>query len=127
MVAMGNGGTGINVAGGVVENCVIVSAATAISVGSSCVIKGNNFNGNTNGIVVSGSANRIESNNGSCPVNGQAYIINGTHNLIIGNSARDNGINQFSIVGAANSFGAIVNVSAGGTIGTSDPRANLVY
>jgi len=125
---MGNGGTGIDVsANAVVEDCVVVSATTAITVGSNCLIKGNDLNENSNGVVVSGTSNRIEANNGSCVAPGAAYVLNGTHNLIIANSARDNGNNQYVLNASPNSYGTITNVSSGGVITTSDPRANLVY
>jgi parallel beta-helix repeat protein len=75
--------------------------------------------------VVGGNGNRIDGNQASG--SGAAFTINGSNNVIMHNTARSGGINEFVINGSANSYGTIFDVHNGGAMTTNEPLCNLVY
>jgi parallel beta-helix repeat protein len=96
-------------------------------------VVGNTCDGNGWGVYVSGTGNRIESNN--LTGNGTAGMeIVGIENLIVKNSAADNGTNYIiaadnkvgPIVSAPNS-GAISGSTGGAGVGSTDPWANISF
>jgi hypothetical protein len=75
------------------------------------------------GILVRGLGARVESNNATGNVVGIGA--EGTHNLIIRNSAGGNGTNYG--ISSGNSVGAVINVINDGNFSSSNSWANLVY
>jgi parallel beta-helix repeat protein len=118
-VAQGNKGDGVKVTG----TCLVLQNQCA----------SNGFNaGDGAGIHASGSANRIESNN--VVSNDRGIDVDGTSNLIVKNSARNNTSNYEIalnnkvgvIVSAPNS--ALISGSTGGAgVGSTDPWANISF
>jgi len=112
--------------GSSIINCVALNSPTGIHVNNTCLIKDNALNGNGFGVVVDGNGNRIDGNQ----ANGLsvAFTINGSNNVIMHNTARSNdGINEFTINGSANSYGTVFDVHNGGAMTTNKPLCNLVY
>lgn len=154
-VGNNDGGDGITAgAGSTVRGCTSTSnGRSGIQVASDCYVIGNTCDANNRsgfnyaGISATGIGNRIEGNSvtgTSNPINGftNGYgfsIANdqtgtpATNNLIIRNSARDNGTNYR--IDAGNRVGAVilpppgaaVSGNSGGGLGTTDPWANFVY
>jgi len=127
-----NGLDGINVdSGSTVRNCLADANLSRgiVANNGACLITGNHSDGNgANGILVQGSSsgdrNRVEGN--SCTLNGATgLVINGLHNLVIGNSASGN-FAAYSFP-AGNAPGPIVDMTAGGTISSTSPWANFSY
>ncbi len=92
---------------GVVSSCSVTSTVTAISqAGAGSTIEGNTVYGSATGISVTG-----------------------VQNLVVRNTARGNTTDY--ALGAGNSFGPIVNATAGGDLalipGASHPQANFRY
>ena len=79
------------------------------------------------GIHVTGSGNRIDSDN--VTNNDRGIDIDGASNLVIRNSATNNGAvgppNEYSDIVAGNTVGAIVDSSS--IAGSSNPHANYIY
>lgn len=147
--AASNGGDGIFAdSGSTVRGCTSqANSLFGIEITSNCQALGNTcdqnnqsgLNGAKGGLGTYGDANRIEGN--SCNFNagpnaGPGFVVNGTHNLIIRNSARGNGSNYHFLAG--NVYGPIVDLtgavnlgasgnSAASTVGTTDPWANFAY
>ena len=134
-----NQNSGINVSdASTVNGCTATfNTHNGIVCSSRCHIINNNCSENDQdgqttdaGIVATGNGNTIDSNesdeNGG---NGGGYILSGTHNLLIRNSATANGYNYN--VGSANTYGPIINMSSGGVIssasGTVNPWTNWIH
>ncbi len=139
--ASGNDVNGISIFLGTVSGCVarqndnhgITCSSDSFIINNTCV--GNGVTSSTGaGIFVDGEDSRIEANN--CTSNDRGISVATAGNLIIKNSCAGNTIN-WSIV-ANNVFGTIIDRTspgsaavsgnaAGGTIGTTDPNANITY
>lgn len=112
---------------GMVSHCVVQSSSSGIAVGGSgCDIVANDCVGNTYGIVVSGSNNRIEDNHIAAGFNAGFYLNNSTYsnNLIIRNSVSGDGANNYFIVGNQ-VVGPLITTP--GTITNSNPWANFSF
>ena len=128
-----NGFDGIHVeTGSIVRDCTSrANVARGISAnGGDCFITGNNCTGNNTGIQIEsladipGDRNRVEGN--SCTSNVyDGFIINGVKNFIVRNNASGNPGN-FSIP-VGNAAGPVVDMSAGGTITSTNPWANFIH
>ena len=125
-VAGTNGFNGIGTdTGSTVRNCTTrANGGIGISFAINCHIFGNTSDGNYRGIYAGGNGNRIDGNN--CSANTlYGYSIEGANNLIVRNSAHANGTN-FSFLLAPHG-GPIVDMTAGGTITSTNPWANFSY
>lgn len=109
-----------------VRNCTVQAGTEGIQVSDRCYVVGNIADTDTgNSFHITGSGNRVDSNTArSAQTAGFAF--DGTHNLIIRNSARANGLNQYPYP-AGNSAGTNMDVSAGGTITTHEAWANYTF
>ncbi len=102
----------------IVNNNVHANVGNGIIVDSDCLVRDNNCSvngftsGNGAGILVTGSDNRIESNN--VTDNDRGIDVNATVNFIVRNSASGNGVN-FDIVNG-NAVGQRFDFSGGGDI-----------
>jgi hypothetical protein len=140
-VAASNGGNGINSGYGTVSNCTarlntlngIVADSHTSVLNNTCSSNGLS-NGNGAGILVTGTDNRIEGNN--CLFADRGIDVNGIGNVIVRNTCSGNSINWSIDVGnvlgpildRTAPGGVVINGnSATGTIGTTDPSANLTY
>ena len=91
----------------------------------------NQANVSTNaGIVAAGNGNTIDSNMSDSNTNGGGYVVSGTRNLVVRNSAAFNGYN-YNVAGAGNTYGPVIDMSAGGVIssasGTVNPWTNWIH
>ena len=137
-----NAGYGINAGVGcAIRNCTAqFNTESGILFSDSCHVTGNTSDQNVQstiapsgaGIRTFGDNNRIESN--SCTSNGHGstfysnFLIAGHHNLLIRNSARGQGSNNFTTnSGVNNVLGPIVDMTAGGTIASTSPWAYFSY
>jgi len=84
------------------------------------------YSNNLTGIQVANlrTGNRIEANN--AVGNSIGIDIQGTDNLMIGNSASGNALNNYAVF-AGNAYGTIINVAGGGAFASDQPWANLEY
>jgi parallel beta-helix repeat protein len=123
----GHNSHGIRVAfGSTVVNCTArANAGIGIEVTDSCQITNNTVDANRNGITL-GSGSRVEANNATGNTFFVFLVNGGGHNLVIRNSARANGSDNYSLA-ASDAFGAIVDRSGGCVISTSDPWANFSF
>jgi hypothetical protein len=110
------------------RSCNAVTSGVGFSVKSNCEITGNTATDCSTPFRISGSGNRVDGNNGSAVGGNGAFDITGSNNLIIRNSARANGNNQYPISGSANTIGTVIDVhTTGGTIANHEAWANFVY
>ena len=134
-------GIGFDVGGGsTIQECTAsANRGDGIRLGSSCLARGNNSSSNGSsgdgaGIHVRNSENRIEGNN--VARNNRGIDVDSAGNVIVQNTARGNTVN-YDLV-ANNIFGTIVDRtaavsavvsgnSAPGSVGTTDPWANISY
>jgi parallel beta-helix repeat protein len=126
-----------------VSRCAVsLNANFGISAANSSTIRENNchsntqFSGNSSGILVGGSDNRIENNNAA--INNTGIRVTAAGNLIIGNSCSGNTIVNYDIA-SNNRYGVVINLTAGGTASVSgsaaagtlntsnEPWANFAY
>ena len=83
------------------------------------------------GIIATNNGNTIDSNASDSNSNqgGGGYVLSGTNNILIRNSATGNGYNYN--VGSGNTYGPIINMSSGGVIssasGTVNPWTNWIH
>lgn len=113
---------------------------SGVRLGSNNLAKGNTCTGNGTsdvngaGISAAGSRNRIEAN--VCAQNGRGVSVEGTQNLIVRNACSGNTVHW--VFSAGNSYGPLVVASTNGaalstsgaspgTIGSSDPNANIAH
>ena len=115
-----------NTSGVTVQNCTAQSnGSIGISVDFSSYVLGNTCDLNHVGISGASSGNRIDGN--SCSANTVlGYGMSGGNNLVIRNSAHGNTTNFFFSNGAS-ATGPIVDMSAGGTITSTNPWANFIH
>jgi len=114
-----------NPASGRIAGCVSrVNAGNGIQVGSRCLVENNNCAGNVfAGFVITGSANRIDSNHATGGQRG--FDVNGTDNLIIRNSTQGASVLAYDI--AAGNHSAALIVSPGVGFASSSPWANFSF
>jgi len=135
--ASGNGSMGISAdTGGSVDHCVaksnsgngIAITSNGSVVGNTCASNNLVNNSANGGIFSAGNANTIDSNNCTSNANGGGIISTGTHNLIIRNSCSGNGFN-YNLPGSGNgnTFGPVVDSSAGGSITNTNPWTNWIH
>lgn len=83
------------------------------------------------GIIATGNGNTIDSNesDSNADQGGGGYVLSGTKNILVRNSATGNGYNYN--VGSNNTYGPIINMSSGGVIssasGTVNPWTNWIH
>ena len=130
-----NGLNGIQVeTGSTVRGCTsrANSSRGIAALGGDCFITGNNCTLNDSGIIVdslslfgvSGNRNRIEDN--TCNANSShGFLINGFKNFVIRNNASGNGTAY--AIPAGNAAGPVIDMSAGGTITSTNPWANFIH
>ena len=115
--------------GGTLSHCVINdNTGDGIQVGASCVVERALAGGNAaSGISAADNASRVE----ACHLasNGTGITVTGSRNLIVRNTAEDNGT-DFQIA-AGNTYGPILTVAAGGDLavlaGGEHPWANFAF
>jgi parallel beta-helix repeat protein len=114
-----------NPASGRISGCVSRSnAGHGIQVGSRCYVSDNNCAGNGfAGICVTGSACRIDNN--QCTGGRQGFLVTGTDNLIIRNSAQGNSPLNYDIV--AGNHDAARITSPGSSFTSSSAWANFSF
>jgi parallel beta-helix repeat protein len=128
----------------VLDNNLSNNGGDGIRASSNCIIRGNHitisgaFGSDGAGIHVTGSRNRIENND--VTLGDRGIEIGGAANLIIKNSAGNNGTtnNLNYVIAADNHYGPIINITANGTAAvngnaapdtttTTHPWANFSY
>jgi parallel beta-helix repeat protein len=108
-----------------ISGCVSRSnAGNGIQVGSRCFVENNNCAGNVfAGIVVTGSANRIDSNH--CTGGQRGFNISGSDNLIIRNSGQGASVLNYDI--AAGNHDTARITSPGASFASTSPWANFSF
>ena len=139
--AQGGSGTGNGIAASsgslvrenVVRDHVATSPAPAVGISftNDCRIENNHVTGQSGGaiargLLTAGSDNFVSGNDVNSNDTTGIDASGGTDNLIVGNRASGNGT-DFSLGGAANSSGPVVDATASGEIPTADPLANISY
>ena len=122
--------------GTTVTGCTLqLNGRAGISCESDSLISGNTCDSNTvYGIYATDERNRIEGNN--CTRNARGIQVEQAHNIIIRNTCAGPGTPW--LIAAGNVFGpiidrrvpaspAVIGFSAAGTMGTTDPNANISY
>jgi parallel beta-helix repeat protein len=123
---------------GTIRDCLSENGAEqGIIVQGGCTVVNNQCNSSgagCAGIWVQGNSNDVEGN--TLVSNGYGIYVSGMGNLIVRNRATQNPSGNYSI-GNGNSYGPLVNAStsaawvtgssAPGTLGSTDPNANLSY
>ena len=127
-VADGNGQNGIEAGSGtrVVGNITTLNKRDGIHASGDCLITGNNAYGNGHqgdgaGIHVSGRGSRIDSNN--VTQNDRGIEVNLGDNIIIRNTADDNGTNY--VISAGNAHAQVLSPGIGFV--NTDPTANFAF
>lgn len=118
---------GISTGIGTVSHCSVQSSGDGIQVVvSGCNVVANDCVGNTYGIVINGSNNRIEDNQIAASGSVGIDCNNGlsSNNIVIKNSVSGNGANNYSILG-----NQVVGplITSPGTISSSSPWANFSF
>src|SRR4029079_7659448 len=110
---------------GQIIGCVCrLNAGNGIQVGSRCFLQDNNCAGNTfAGILVTGSAGRIDNNH--CTGGQRGFQISGTDNLVIRNSAQGSSVLNYDIV--AGNHDAARITSPGSSFASTSPWANFSF
>jgi hypothetical protein len=128
VLAAGNKGEGLSVGDrGVVDGCLATgNAGGGIRVGSQCVVRNNlcTTNGTGSGgagILVLGSANRVDGNQTTANT-GLGIRIAGKANLVVRNNAAYNGVSDYDIA-PENSFGQLM--MPGAALATASAWANF--
>lgn len=114
-----------NPASGRIVSCVSRgNAGNGVQVGSRCYLQENNCAGNVfAGILVTGSANRLDGNH--CTGGQRGFDVNGTDNLIIRNSAQGATVLNYDIV--AGNHDAARITSPGASFASTSPWANFSF
>jgi hypothetical protein len=118
--AAANGFDGITVcAGSSVHHCSAVDNGSRgkHASGGGCYVTGNTANGNNNGIYIENRPNELGSRleaNVCCSNGSYAFIVNGTRNLVVRNSASGNG--HALTITSGNVFGPVPRLTAGGSV-----------
>jgi parallel beta-helix repeat protein len=127
-----NGSDGIRLEGigSTVRNCTCsLNNGHGIYIATSGLATGNNCRENGYGVPICagiyayGANIRVEANNVTNNDYGIQVPLGG--NIIVKNSASDNGINYN--IAAGNAYGQIINVAGGGSFVNSDPTANFEF
>ena len=127
--AGGNGPYGFTADfGSTIRNCTARGNADGFLVKGGCHLIGNTADLNRDiGFQVNGGSNRVEGNNATFNTgDGFSSTQVNQHNLFIRNAANGNGGISYHIV-SGNSFGTIVNLTAGGQGSSTDSLANIIY
>lgn len=134
--SVSNTGDGFSVTGGSVMNCTSASnTGDGIEVADRCYVMGNTCKDNGTvgsdgaGIHVTGQSNRIEGNHAIG--NYRGFLVDGTGNLIIKNTASYNAHPTYFYIDVGNTYGPVILVGAGGDLsgisGADHPWANFGY
>jgi len=115
------GGTGCTI-----RDCTAHYNYYGISVPNDCYILNNNcFDNGSHGISVGLDRNRVEGNN-LTENNGYGISVDYSGNIVIRNSARGNGLGNYSII-PSNTVGQILDYGAGGVVTNANPWANFSF
>jgi parallel beta-helix repeat protein len=117
--------------GSVISDCAINgnTSAGVFLTSSGCSVLGNNCSGNSIGIYIVGSNNRIENNHvtASGTYGIQIYTLSSyTNNIVIRNSVEGNGASDYSF-DTSQIVGPLINNTVSGIITNSNPWANFAF
>lgn len=107
-----------------VRNCTTSVNVHGIRFAAYCTITGNTSDANNRGVYTEAGGSRVDGNTCSRNIT-SGFLINGVRNVVICNSAHGNGTDYNIVAGSA--AGPVVNVSAGGTITSTNPWANFLH